>query len=126
MTDFEKQLESWIKSARSDLDTATLLVNEARLKEGLFFCYLAIEKMLKAHVIRLSRKSPPKSENMMDLLYRARIQLSEQDRELLGILVDCQMELSYPVYDDDIPTVNQAFDYLDRTRELFVWLEKTL
>ncbi|HER08652.1 MAG TPA: HEPN domain-containing protein [Bacteroides sp.] len=126
MNDTEKQLEAWIKSAKTDLDTATLLINEARLTEGLFFCLLAIEKGLKAHVFRLTKKSAPKSGDLMDLLRQAHIQVSEQDKELLGILMDCQLELRYPTYTNDVPTVNQAFDYLNRTRELLLWLERTL
>lgn len=126
MNDLEKQLEAWIKSAKTDFDTAALLINEARLIEGLFFCLLAIEKGLKAHIVRITRQSPPDSGDLMEILYLAHIHVSDRDKELLGILMNFQIELRYPVHDADFPTANQAFDYLDRTRELLKWLERTL
>jgi len=130
MNDLEKQQASWIKSAKSDLDTAALLINEARLIEGLFFCLLSIEKGLKAHVIKHTTQSPADCSDLMELLYMAHIHVGEKDKELLGILMSYQTELRYPEHDEvlDItfPTANQAFDYLDRTRELLKWLEKTL
>jgi HEPN domain-containing protein len=126
MRELEKQLEPWMKSARSDLDTAALLINEARLAEGLFFCCLAIEKGLKAHAVRLTGKFPQFSCDLEQLLNMTHIHVGGQDRELLAILMQCQAELRDPERDTGIPTANQAFDYLDRARELLLWLERTL
>jgi len=126
MRELEKQLEPWIRAGRSDLDTAALLINEARLTEGLFFCLLAVEKALIAHAVRLTGQTPAKASNVLELLNLTHIRVGEKDSQLLEILLDCEAALHYPVEDDDITTVNQAFDYLDRTRELLLWLERTL
>ncbi len=63
-----KQIEYWIISARSDLDTAKLLIRKARYVHGLFFCHLAIENALKAHVTKETGEIPPKTHNLIYLL----------------------------------------------------------
>ena len=52
MTDNKKQIAYWIDTAKSDFDTADLLIRECRFLHGLFFCHLAIEKGTKAHVVK--------------------------------------------------------------------------
>jgi len=56
----EKQIEYWINTAKADLDTGELLIRESRNIHGLFFCHLAIEKALKAHVVKDTDKFLPK------------------------------------------------------------------
>ena len=126
MNDLENHLGSWIRSAKADLDTAALLINEAKLVEGLFFCLLAIEKGLKAHAIRFTEKSPPDANDLNDLLQQAHIRVGKQDRELLDLLMDYQAGLRCVVHDYDVPNVNQALNYLERSKELLEWLERTL
>ena len=126
MNDLENHLGSWIRSAKADLDTAALLINEAKLTEGLFFCLLAIEKGLKAHALRFTEKSPPDTDDLNVLLQKAHIRVGKRDRELLDLLMDFQAGLRYPAHEYGVPGVNQAFDYLERSRELLKWLEKTL
>jgi HEPN domain-containing protein len=58
----EKQIEYWINTAKTDLDTAELLIRESRNIHGLFFCHLAIEKALKAHVVKDTGQIPPKTQ----------------------------------------------------------------
>lgn len=126
MTEFEKLLDSWIRSARSDLDTASLLVHEARLVEGLFFCHLAIEKGLKAHVIGTTRNDPPLTQDLRGMVSLAHITLGEKDCELLDVLMDCRRKIGYPFQDFEEISADRAFDHLDRSRELLKWLEITL
>jgi HEPN domain-containing protein len=126
MNEFENQPGSWIRSAKYDLDTAALLINEAKLTEGLFFCLLAIEKGLKAHSLRFTEQSPPDTDDPNELLQVAHIRLGEKDRELMDLLMEFRAGLKYPAHDHGVPGVNQAFDYLERSRELLKWLEKTL
>ncbi len=58
--DISNQLSYWIEGATSDLETAEPLINNKRLLHGLFFCHLAIEKVLKAWVVKTTLDLPPK------------------------------------------------------------------
>lgn len=122
----EKQIEYWINTAKSDLDTAELLIREFRYTHGLFFCHLTIEKGLKAHVVKTTGAFAPKSHNLLYLLDMAEIKVREQDEIFLGILMKYQLEGRYPDYNPHIPSKEQVSDYLNRTKVLLTWLERKL
>ena len=75
MLNVGKQIEYWINTAKSDFDSAEILIHESRYSHGLFFCHLSIEKGLKAHVVKTTGEIPPKSHNLIYLLELADIEL---------------------------------------------------
>ena len=50
MVDISKQIEYWNRSAQEDWQVAQQLVESGKIRHGLFFAHLALEKVLKAHV----------------------------------------------------------------------------
>ncbi|MEN8250522.1 MAG: HEPN domain-containing protein [Bacteroidota bacterium] len=126
MINIGKQIEYWITSAKSDLDTAELLIHEYRYTHGLFFCHLAIEKGFKAHVAKTTNQMPPKSHNLIYLLDLAKITICEQDEDFLGVLMKYQLEGRYPDYNPVIPSETKVTDYLNRSKALLIWLERKL
>ena len=120
------QIEYWINTAKSDLDTAELLIRESRYIHGLFFCHLAIEKGLKAHVVKATGKIPPKSHNLIHLLDLSKIEFGESNEDFLGILMKYQLEGRYPDYNPVIPAKEKVFDYMNKTKEMLIWLERKL
>ena len=66
MIDLAIQTEYRKSSALSDIETAEILIEKGKLKEGLFFCHLTIEKIIKAHYIKEQKALAPKTH---DLLY---------------------------------------------------------
>ena len=126
MLNIGKQIEYWINTAKSDLDTAELLIRESRYSHGLFFCHLTIEKGLKAHVVKTTDEIPPKSHNLIYLLELADIELDESDEDFLGILMKYQLEGRYPDYNPVIPTKEKVLEYLNLTKKMLIWLERKL
>jgi len=126
MPDIPKQISYWIDNAKSDLVTAELLIKECRFLHGLFFCHLAIEKGIKAHVVKATREILPKSHNLIYLIDLTQLKVTAEDENLLGVLMKYQLEGRYPDHDPEIPSKDKAFDYLDRTKSLLIWLEKKL
>ena len=63
MIDIGKQIAYWLNSAREDWDAAQELVRSGRVRHGLFFAHLALEKALKAQVSAhtRSRSANPQS-----------------------------------------------------------------
>ena len=49
MIDAEKQIVYWRKGAEEDIAVARELLEKKRIRHGLFFVHLSLEKMLKAH-----------------------------------------------------------------------------
>ena len=52
MVDISEQIKYWKTTAREDWEAAGELVESRRIRQGLFFAHLALEKLLKAHVCR--------------------------------------------------------------------------
>ena len=50
--DIQKQTEYWRSGSLSDIDTAGILIDKNILYEGMFFCHLAIEKIIKALYVK--------------------------------------------------------------------------
>ncbi len=126
MLNIEKQIEYWITSAKSDLDTAELLIRESRSIHGLFFCHLTIEKALKALVVKDTGQIPPKTHNLIYLLDLSNIEFEEIYEDFLGILMKYQLEGRYPDYNPVIPTKDKVVEYLNKTKEMLIWIERKL
>ncbi len=126
MNDIEKRVNIWCRAARSDLDTAALLIQESKLLHGLLFCHYAIEKGLFAHMVRSAKDLPVQPLPILKLLSMANIKVGDQDRELLEDLSNYQIEVRFPESQYNHLSEQKVIEYLKRTRELFYWLEKTL
>ena len=126
MLNIGKQIEYWINTAKSDLDSAELLIRESRYIHGLFFCHLAIEKELKAHVVKATGNIPPKSHNLIYLLDLTTLEIRESYENFLGILMKYQLEGRYPDYNPVIPAKDKVLEYLSKTKEIMIWLERKL
>lgn len=93
---------------------------------GLFFCHLTIEKALKAHVVKVTHDVPPRSHNLLFLSEIAHIEFSDNFNDLPGILMHYQLEGRYPDFYPNIPSLNEAFQILNNTQSLLLWLQEKL
>jgi hypothetical protein len=46
-----KQIDYWCTSSNEDWDVAVGLLERGKIRHGLFFLHLSLEKILKAHVL---------------------------------------------------------------------------
>lgn len=122
----EKQIEYWISTAESDIETAEILIEKGKLLHGLFFCHLAIEKALKAHYIKANKKLAPKTHDLIYLSVNANIHMDEKYQLYLASIMKYQLEGRYPEYKLSIPAKEEAEDYLTQTKELLKWLAQKL
>ncbi len=80
-----EQIDYWIKSAIDDLQIAELLISNGKILQGLFFSHLCIEKVIKAHFVRFTAEIPPRSHNLLYLLSKTDLTLSEDEKDLCSI-----------------------------------------
>ena len=57
--DVQKQVDYWRTSGEEDMAAAMSLLEEGHLRHALFFAHLAIEKEIKACVVRRTCSVPP-------------------------------------------------------------------
>src|SRR3989344_144577 len=70
-------VENWIASADYDLKTAANLFKSRKYIYVVFFCHLAIEKVLKAIVCKRLNEMPPYTHNLNRLIELAGISVAE-------------------------------------------------
>ena len=67
-----------------DLETARHMLATGRYLYVVFMCHLALEKMLKAHVTEMTQAVPAKSHDLIYLLKKSSLSLSQAHLNLLA------------------------------------------
>jgi len=62
--DVEKTVSYWLESAEYDFDTAESLFQIEKYPYALFFGHLALEKLLKALVVKTTRQHAPYTHSL--------------------------------------------------------------
>lgn len=110
----------------SNLETSELLIKNKKFSEGLFFCHLTIEKIMKALVVKHTGTFAPKSHNLIYLCEQANVNVLEHDRIFMSVLMKYQLEGRYPEHYPKIPSYEIVNDYLTKTKILFECLKQML
>ena len=126
MIDVNKQVIYWRDGAVEDWDVANMLVKNGRIRHGMFFAHLALEKALKAHVSRATDNLAPKSHDLLRLANLAKLVLTQQQQETLTELDAYQLEGRYPQALPIESTSAEAREVLHNAGEVFQWLMKQL
>lgn len=126
MIDIEKQVVYWRDGASEDWQVARDLVRRKRIRQGLFFAHLALEKALKAHVCQHTQDLAPRIHNLVRLAGLAELHLDEKRIDVLAEMNAFNIEGRYPDMLTPEPSVEEARRYMRRTREVYTWLMSQL
>lgn len=117
----------WLKTAKEDYETAKALLASRRFVHCLFFCHLAIEKLLKGFVVKETGDNPLPTHKLSLLAKKTSINFSNEQFDLLDELTQFNIQARY----NDIKLAlhkkaNQKFtkEYFDKTTKLYLWLKK--
>jgi HEPN domain-containing protein len=126
MLNTAKQIKYWCTMAENDIETASILVTSGKFIEGIFFCHLSIEKIIKALVVKQTDNIPPKSHDLFYLTNIAKIEITEEQSEFMQILMKYHLEGRYPEYYPKPPSADKTKDYLHQTNSLLKCFSKML
>jgi len=126
MFDTSKQIEYWTTGALSNIETAEILITGKKYFEGLFYCHLTIEKILKALVVKNIIQLAPKSHNLNYLTKLANIKVTKEQELFMAVLMKYQLEGRYPEYFPKAPTFEIVNEYLTKSKELLECLKLML
>lgn len=121
--------EFWIKSAAEDLKTAESLFASKRYHHCLFFCHLFIEKLLKALVVKNTKKPSPYGHNLLWFAELSEIKFSQEQLDYLAEITAFNIEGRYDDYKFSFykkATQEYTEYYLGRSKEFYLWLKKQL
>jgi HEPN domain-containing protein len=122
MIDVDKQIGFWRKGAEEDWDVALDLVQRGRLRHGLFFAHLALEKALKAHVCRTTQDIPPRLHNLVRLAELGNLKPQPSQADTLAEMNAFSIEGRYPDALSPPPSQEEATRYMRQAEEVFKWL----
>lgn len=126
MSDIQQEIDYWRDGASEDLEVAGQLVELSKVRHGLFFAHLSLEKLLKSHICCKTQDHPPRIHNLVRLVEIIGLELSEKHLDILAEMNEFNLEGRYPLPHLPIPTIKQAQDYMQRTREVYQWLSQQL
>lgn len=95
-----------------DWAVACDLVEQGRIRHGLFFAHLALEKCLKAHVCRANNDIAPPIHNLLRLAEKASLSFDLKQRNLLAEVNSYNIEGRYPELFLPLPSQSEADYYL--------------
>jgi len=124
--DIDKQIAFWRNSAEEDLAVAHDLVGRNRIRHGLFFAHLALEKALKAHVCRVTQDIAPRLHNLVRLAELAELDLRPAQMDTLAEMNSFNIEGRYPDTLSTPPSQEEAENYMAQADEVFQWLIELL
>jgi len=124
--DISKHIHQWRRGAEEDLDVAAKLIGDKRIRHGLFFLHLALEKLLKALVCKKTLDLAPRIHNLVRLSEIALLELNQEQLDLLADLNSFNIEGRYPELNLPQLSMDEAMQYLKRAKELFQWLMQLL
>lgn len=125
MTQYERTIKYFKQSAEKNLKTAEYLFKGRRYDACLFFCHLALEKLLKGILVERTRKPAPYLHSLNRLAEFAGIVLTGKQYIELEEISDFNIAGRY----DDKKlefykkcTKPYTQKYLSITKEIFSWL----
>ncbi len=125
----DKQIKYWINAAENDLPVIESLFKGGHYLWCLFIGHLILEKIIKAHYVKDNEQNPPKTHDLLKLVEKTNLSLSEENKLFLDEMNDFQLEAMYPDYKFSLPKsldINSTKQKLYQIKELFGWLKSQL
>ena len=126
MINVAKQIDYWFITSENDIETATILITSKKYTEGMFFCHLSIEKIIKALIVKKTENIPVRSHDLFYLIGIAEIEITEEQSDFIQILMKYQLEGRYPEFYPKKPSSDIIIDYLSKTKNLLLCFKKML
>lgn len=126
MIDIDKQIAYWRKGAEEDWEVGKELLQNGRIRHGLFFIPLALEKILKANFCRNRRDMAPKGHNLARLVEIGGIEASDERKDVLADINAFSLEGRYPESYAVLPSSDETASIMKKAGEIFLWLKSQL
>ncbi|OSM06736.1 HEPN domain-containing protein [Magnetofaba australis] len=122
----QRQIDHWRTGSDEDLEAAEIMITAGKRRHGLFFLHLSVEKILKAHVWRVTQEHPPKIHNLLRLVQIAALSLGQEQSALLVKLNRHCLEGRYAEEVAATPDAAETEILLQQAKEVQTWLRNQL
>ena len=124
-----KSPQEWLKQADYDMKTAEIMFDNKRYFYAVFMCHLSIEKALKGLYTQKLNKTPPKTHNLIFLVEKIKLELSEDLYDFIFTLNGVSVPTRYP---DELQKLQKDYNtvktrvLLEKSKEALKWLKARL
>ena len=126
MVNIEKHIAHWQDGANEDWEVAKQLIYSNKIRHGLFFTHLALEKTLKVHVCNNTKDIAPRLHNLVRLAELSGLSLEQNHIDILAEMNPYNIERRYPEMLSPQPTLDEAKMCLKKSEDLLKWLTNQL
>lgn len=127
--DTNKIVKFWLNQTNRDWQATKSLFRAKHYSHALFFCHLTLEKLLKAIIVKQTKKQSSFLHDLLLLVKQTNIQLNKEQIDQLNEISTFNIRARY----DDIKyqfyqkaTKNYASKYFNITKKLILWLKNYL
>lgn len=127
--DIEKTIKYWLSSARYDLKVTDTLLEGKRYPYALFFGHLALEKILKALVVKETKQHAPRTHSLPLLVSKLSTEVPNEVKSKLAMFMEFYIEGRYPEDREKFYkkcTENFTHSNLKEIKRVFKWLKRQL
>lgn len=125
----QEATKRWQESAEDDFDTAEALFAAGKFSHCLFFCHLAVEKMLKAVYTKKFDDVPPIMHHLGKLWRKVEVPIGPATDESLSEMTTFNIEARYDIFKQQLykkATKEYAEKFFKLTKEIMLWLTQYL
>lgn len=123
----EDDFNLWLDKAKESLDDAVSSLENHRYGLAAFCCQQALEKLLKAAVIKLKNQRPRKIHDLLPLLRESGLKTTEEYTTEIAKISKFYFLVRYPdINRKFFATSEIAQKTLEKTKEIFQWIENKL
>ena|SRR3990167_4753525 len=127
LVSMEDEFSLWFQKAKESLDDAISSLESHRYGLTAFCCQQALEKLLKAAVIKLKNQRPRKIHDLLPLLKDSGLKISEESTAEIAKISKFYFLVRYPdISRKFFATPEVAKQTLEKTKEVFLWIENKL
>lgn len=127
----QNTVEYWTSTAEYDIKTAEAIQETKRFLYVGFMCHLVIEKMLKAHFVKINDTIPPYTHNLQYISEKSGLfnELPEEYKDFLDTLQPLNIRARYPADRDELYkllTEERCQLLIEKTKEMMIWIKNKL
>lgn len=125
----QEAVNYWLKSSQEDLETASVLFASKKYLPCLFFCHLALEKILKGLFVVKKHTAAPLIHDLVKLSRQTELKVGKKIEEDLREISRFNIATRYDDYKFAMykrATKEFTQKYFQKTKEAYKWLKERL
>ena len=125
--DVGRTVKYWFEGAEYDIDVAKALYEKKKYPYALFMGHLALEKLLKALVVKTTQQHAPYTHSLTHLAEKLAIKIPQDMMKKLIVFMEFHFEARYPEEEKKFYkkcTKEFAGKKMQEIKEVYIWLKE--